>query len=200
MLNDRLRSRATAHRSVPGGRAKPRKSSSAPIGFFPARCSSTRRTAPSPHATVNSSSSTSPGRPSPVGQGRAQHLDALALALQLRLEPGAGKGRQPADKVVHLARGFAEIDARLGLVDFCRIGDARSGLRRAIERAALQRAQRPHHQARAALRPRRRAARLPSCRAESRRARRGTPARCRAPRSMRMTVAAVSVSPAMIAR
>ncbi len=85
------------------------------------------------------------------GERRTQHLDALALARRARFEPGAGKRRQPADEVVHLARGLGEIDARLRLVDLCRVGHARGRLRHAIEQAALQRAQRAHHEARAAL-------------------------------------------------
>ncbi len=53
---------------------------------------------------------------------------------------------------MHLACGLRKIDARFGLVDFCRIGDSRIRLRPAIERAALQRAERTRHQAGAALR------------------------------------------------
>ena len=76
----------------------PRRNSSACIGCRPARCTCMSRTAPSPQAIVNLSSSTVPGAPLALAFGRAQRLDAHAADL----EPGAGKRRQPADVVVHL--------------------------------------------------------------------------------------------------
>ena len=103
--------------------------------LLPARCNSTMRTAPSPQAMVSWSSSTVPGAPLP-SPGRAQHLHPLAA----KLAPGAGKRRQPADMVVHLLPRLRPVDARLGLVDLRRVGDAVGGLRRELQRAALQRA------------------------------------------------------------
>ena len=77
----------------------PRRNSSAVIGCLPARCTCVSRTAPSPQAMVRLSSSTVPGVPASLAFGRAQRLDAHAADL----EPGAGKRRQAADVVVHLA-------------------------------------------------------------------------------------------------
>src|SRR5690242_2489998 len=51
---------------LPRAIGKPRRNSSARVGFRPSRCSSISRTAPSPHATVSSSSSTRPGSPAPL--------------------------------------------------------------------------------------------------------------------------------------
>src|SRR5262245_20913545 len=48
---------------VPALTGVPRKNSSAPIGCFPARCTCTSRTAPSPQAMVSLLSSATPGGP-----------------------------------------------------------------------------------------------------------------------------------------
>ena len=110
----------------------------------PARCNSSRRTAPSPQATVSWSSSTLPGAPRAPSQRRPQHLDARAF----QIEPGAGKRREAADMIVHRLRWFQPRDAGLVLADLVGISDARSRLWRQGERAPLQRRKRERHQIR----------------------------------------------------
>ena len=96
--------------------------------------------------------------------------------------------------------GAREVDARLALVDLGRVGDAFGRLRRGLESAALKIAQAhapsvPRRGARA-----RREARPPSCRGRSARRSVAQTGPVSSPSSMRMTMTAVSVSPAMMAR
>ena len=56
---------------------------------------------------------------------RVVERSTLTRRRRRQLEPGAGKRRQAADVVVHLAAGLRPIDARLVLVDLGRVGDAR---------------------------------------------------------------------------
>src|ERR1700710_720146 len=51
--------------TMPGGKAKPRKTSLASIADFPGRCRRVKRTAPSPQAMVSASSRMVPGAPDP---------------------------------------------------------------------------------------------------------------------------------------
>ena len=75
---------------------RPRENSAKSIGPLPARCTRSRRSAPSPQAISPASSSAVPGSPAPVLDPCAQNLHALDAGAKVRLEEGAGKRRQPA--------------------------------------------------------------------------------------------------------
>ena len=133
-------------RLAPARNGEPRRNSSAFIGCLPARCNSRMRIAPSPQAMVSLSSSNVPGAPLPSPLVVRKHLHAHRRALAFQFEPRAGKWRQSATMIVHLAPGLAPVDARFILVDLAGVGDALRRLRRQRERAALQRADRAQHQ------------------------------------------------------
>ena len=118
----------------------PRKNSSAFIAWRPARCNSSRRTAPSRHAMVSRSSSTVPGAPAPS-----------PLVVRSTLTRAARRPRQARTRRLETAISRAcdcaplprrrPIDAGFLLLDLIGIGYPGRRLRRERERAALERAE-----------------------------------------------------------
>ena len=156
-----------------------------------------RRTAPSPQATVSWSSSTRPGAPaSPRASVDAQHLDARAVAARTRRrETATGRGCDRAPPAL-----VSPVDAGLVLADLVGVSDARGRLRRQVR---ARRA--PAPPARAASVPRRaaparRAVRPRSCPGPIGSAFGNAMAPVSRPSSIRMMVTPLSASPAMMAR
>ncbi len=151
-----------------------------------------RRLAPRPERS---------GRPCSVRQRRAQNPDALALAFAVgQVEPGAGNGRQPAHMVVDLACGPRESRCPFRP---CRSWRHRWRPRPVAARSPMRPA--PAGPARAPSGRRRvppadRGVRRRSCPARWTGVRARQTGPVSSPSSIRITVAAVSVSPAMMAR
>ena len=119
-------------------------------------------------------------RPSAGASPRSTLTRSLPPATRGTSHQAPGKGDRPRMRLCSFSGRSRPVDARLRLVDLGGVGDASLRLRRAVERAALQRRERPHHQVGAERRQPvvQLARRL--VRRRSARARRGRPGRCRA--------------------
>ena len=140
------------------------------------------RTAPSPQATTSGSRlrivpgfAGSFGGAAPRAPSRAPCRREAPNSVQ-----APGKGDSPRMRLQDFRGRQRPVDAGLRLVDLRRIGDAGLALRRADERAALQRRRRPAPSGRRRALPGGRAGFPPCPPARSARARRGRPGRCRA--------------------
>ena len=132
--------------------------------LLPARCKSSDAHGALAAGDRQASSSTVPGAPAPfarVERSTFTRRGARAISNQ-----APGNGDSPRIWSCTSAR-LAPVDPGLALVDLVGIGDAVVGLRRELQRAALQRAERAHHQVGAERAPARRAGRPPSCRGRS---------------------------------
>ena len=164
------------------------------------RRAAARGGAPRPRRRRPSADRRAPCRARRRPRRRVERSTLTRAGLAGQLEPGAGKRRQAADLVVHLPARLAPSRCASRPCRSCRVGDAVLRLRRELQRAALERAERAHHQVGAERAPARRAVRRPSCRApigDALGQRDGPVSR---PSSICMTMTPVSASPAMIAR
>ena len=101
-------------------RRAPCRNSSAGIGALPARCTSRRRTAPSPQAMVRPSSSTRPGRAAALAPGvERSTLTRCGPWPQSASNQAPGKGERPRIWSCTSPRRARPVDARLRLRRSC---------------------------------------------------------------------------------
>ena len=119
------------------------------IGCRPARCNSRSRTAPSPQATVSCRRARCPGLPLPTPLVVRKTLTRPAPASS---NQAPGKGDSPRQWSWTSCHGLVQSMCVSSLLDLAGVGHARGRLRRQLQRAALQRGERAHHQVGAAPR------------------------------------------------